>query len=152
MKNILVLCTGNVCRSPTAAFLLRRELAGVDCSIRSAGIAAVLNSSAEELAQKVALEHGLDISSHRSCQVTMNMLQWADLVLVIEKMQKMSLLSRYPWLQGKIFRYGEPQQVDVPDPHGHSEHSFRMSWNFIEKMTPYWVEKIAHPEGNNLCR
>ena len=85
MKNILVLCTGNVCRSPTAEFLLRKSLEGVDCVVQSAGIGAVIDSPAEPLAQKVALSHGLDISTHRSKQVTMDMLKWADLVLVMEK-------------------------------------------------------------------
>lgn len=143
MKNILVLCSGNVCRSPTAEFLLRKSLAGVDVSVQSAGIGAVIDSPAEPLAQKVALSHGLDISSHRSRQVTMDMLKWADLILVMEKFQKIHLLERYPWLEDKIFRYGEPLKVDVPDPHGRPESAFVMTWNFIEKLTPYWIEKIS---------
>ena len=144
MKNILVLCTGNVFRSPTAEFLLRRALDSAKYSVQSAGIGAVVDSSAEPFAQKVALSHGLDISLHRSRQVSMDMLKWADLVLVMEKFQKIHLLERYPWLQGKIFRYGESLKVDIPDPHGRPESAFVMTWNFIEKLTPYWVEKISH--------
>lgn len=143
MKNILVLCTGNVCRSPTAEYLLRKSLDAKNYSVESAGIGAVVNSAPEALAVKVALEHRLDISGHLSRQVTMDMLRWADLVLVMEKNQKLCLLERYPWLEGKIFRYGEPMKVDVPDPHGRPESAFVMAWNFIEKLTPYWVEKIS---------
>ncbi len=143
MKNILVLCTGNVCRSPTAEYLLRKSLDAKNYSVESAGIGAVVNSAPEALAVKVALEHRLDISGHLSRQVTMDMLRWADLVLVMERNQKLCLLERYPWLEGKIFRYGEPMKVDVPDPHGRPESAFVMAWNFIEKLTPYWVEKIS---------
>ncbi len=146
MKNILVLCTGNVCRSPTAEYLLREKLDSGRFAVESAGIGAVINSAPETLAEKVALEHGLDISGHLSRQVTMDMLRWADVVLVMEKSQKACLLERYPWLDGKIFRYGEPMKVDVPDPHGRSENAFVMAWNFIEKLTPYWVEKMNHLE------
>ena len=140
MKKVLVLCTGNVCRSPTAEFLLRQKC-GEDVIVQSAGIGALIDSPAETLAQKVAKEHGLDISTHRSRQVTMDMLKWADLVLVMERGQEEWLLSRYPWLKGKIFRYGEPMKVDVPDPHGHLENAFQMAWNYLEKLTPYWVKK-----------
>ena len=148
MKNILVLCTGNVCRSPTAEFLLRKSLAGVDVSVQSAGIGAVIDSPAEPLAQKVALSHGLDISSHRSRQVTMDMLKWADLILVMENGHKRELLYKYPWLEGKVFRYGESHQVDIPDPYRRPENAFVLAWNFISKLTPYWVEKIRQSEAS----
>lgn len=142
MKNILVLCTGNVCRSPMAEFWLQKELGPESYRVESAGLGAVIDSAPEDLAQKVSLAHGLDISSHRGRQVTIDMLRWADLVLVMEKRQQQCLLERYPWLNGKIFRFGEPLKVDVPDPHGRPESAFALVWNFIEKLTPYWVEKL----------
>lgn len=148
MKKILVLCTGNVCRSPTAEYLLRSRLRAADAKVESAGLGAVVDSAPEPLAQKIAAEHGLDISGHRGRQVTMDMLRWADLVLVMERSQKACLLERYPWLDGKIFRYGEAQNVDVPDPHGRPESAFVMAWNFLEKLTPYWVEKILQGTKN----
>lgn len=142
MKSVLVLCTGNVCRSPTAEFLLRKSLPAA-VKVESAGLGAVVDSGPEHLAKKVAERHGLDISSHRSRQVTMDMLKWADLVLVMEKRQKDCLVEKYPWLDGKVFRFGEPVGVDVPDPHGRPEAAFEMTWNFIEKCTPYWVNAIS---------
>ncbi|MDR1760663.1 MAG: low molecular weight phosphotyrosine protein phosphatase [Fibrobacter sp.] len=141
MKNILVLCTGNICRSPTAEYLLREEL-GDGYTVKSAGLGALVDSPADPMAVAVAARHGIDLSSHRAAQVTMDMLKWADLVLVMEAGQKSELLNKYPWLDGKIFRYGEPEKVDVPDPYRRPESAFVMSWNFIKKLTPYWVKKI----------
>lgn len=145
MRNILVICTGNICRSPTAEFLLRREL-GEGYEVRSAGLGALVDHGPDEKALKIAAQNGLDISSHRARQVTMDMLKWADLVLTMEEDQKRGLLLKYPWLKGKVFRYGEPAQIDVPDPYRRPESAFVMAWNFINKLTPMWAKKIRDQE------
>ncbi len=141
MKNILVLCTGNICRSPTGEYLLRKEL-GEDYTVKSAGLGALVDFPADSMAAAVAAKNGIDLSPHRAIQVTMDMLKWADLVLVMEAGQKSELLNKYPWLDGKVFRYGESEKLDVPDPYHRPESAFVMAWNFIKKLTPYWVKKI----------
>ena len=93
MKNILVMCTGNICRSPTAEYLLRKEL-GPDYNVQSAGLGALVEHPAEETAMKVAAKNGIDMSPHKARQVTMDMLKWADLVLVMEAGQRDSLLQK----------------------------------------------------------
>lgn len=146
MKNILVVCTGNICRSPTGEYLLKKEL-GSDFNVMSAGIGALVDNPAHEIAQKIAMQHGIDMSSHRARQINLDILKWADLILVMENGQKMELIRRYPWLEGKVFRYGESHQVDIPDPYRRPENAFVLAWNFISKLTPYWVEKIRQSEA-----
>lgn len=141
MKKILVLCTGNICRSPIGEFLLRKAL-GDGYTVMSAGLNAVVDSGPDPMAVKVALEHGLDISIHKARQVNMDMLRWADLVLVMEEGQKNELLRKYSWLEEKLFRFGASLQVDIPDPYCRPESAFIMAWKFISKFTPYWVSKI----------
>lgn len=143
MKHILVLCTGNICRSPTAHYLLQQSL-GDDYEVQSAGLGALVNHAADEMAIKIASSHNLDISKHRAKQVTEALLSWADLILVMETGQKKELLSKFPTLEGKIFRYGDPVQVDIPDPYRRPESAFVTAWNFIAKFTPYWVERIKN--------
>ena len=141
MKYILVLCTGNICRSPTAEYLLQKTL-GEEFEVKSAGLAALVDHAADEMAIKVALNNGLDISKHRAQQVTEELLRWADLVLVMESAQKNDLVAKYPWLEPKIERYGKPVEVDIPAPYRRPESAFVMAWNFIAKFTPYWAKKI----------
>jgi protein-tyrosine phosphatase len=141
MKNILVLCTGNICRSPIGEYLLRNAL-GAGYTVMSAGLSAVVDSGPDATAAKVALENGLDISLHKARQVNMDMLRWADLILVMEEGQKNELLRKYSWLEGKLFRFGASLQVDIPDPYRRPESAFIMAWKFLSKFTPYWVDQI----------
>lgn len=145
MKNILVVCTGNICRSPTGEYLLKKEL-GPDFNVMSAGLGALVDHGPHELSQKIAMEHGVDMSAHKARQINMDILKWADLILVMENGHKHELLHKYPWLEGRVFRYGEAMQVDVPDPYRRPENAFVLAWNFISKLTPYWVEKIKQSE------
>ena len=141
MKNILVMCTGNICRSPTAEYLLK-SLLGNSYTVQSAGLAAVVGSSAEPTAIKIAAQNGLDLTPHKARQVTLDMLKWADLVLVMEALQVKELLDKYPFLKGKVFRYGEDLKIDVPDPYRRPESAFVLAFNFIKKLSPLWVKKI----------
>jgi len=77
-------CTGNVCRSPMAAAILRRLLAerGVEgVAVTSAGTTPWDGAPASEGSYLVSLEHGLDLSDHRARQLTTDLVADADLVL-----------------------------------------------------------------------
>jgi len=83
MKNILVVCTGNICRSPIAAALLQYELdkKNLPIEVSSAGISALVNHAADPLAKEVTLEKkGVDLSNHRGRQITLDILLQSDLV------------------------------------------------------------------------
>jgi protein-tyrosine phosphatase len=85
---VLVICTGNTCRSPLAEGLLRqraREGGLLDLEVISAGTAAVAGFSATLNAVAVAFEKGIDISSHRSKLLTPGLVSRADLILAMER-------------------------------------------------------------------
>jgi protein-tyrosine phosphatase len=82
---VLVVCTGNLCRSPLVAALLERELerTGSKATVSSAGTAAPPMGTPDTRLLRAAGEHGLDLSAHRSRMLTPAMLDQADLVLVM---------------------------------------------------------------------
>lgn len=85
--NILLVCSGNTCRSPLAAAILAEKLAATadyaDASVQSAGTAAWDGTPASEGSYLVALERGLDLSSHRARMLTVDQVQDADIILTM---------------------------------------------------------------------
>jgi protein-tyrosine phosphatase len=85
--SVLVVCTGNLCRSPLAEALLRRRLqdAGLDADVASAGIAAPPDATPDPKLQRVATEHGVDVSTHRSQRLEPAHIAAADLIVVMTR-------------------------------------------------------------------
>jgi len=87
MVQILIICTGNTCRSPMAEAILRsllpKELAGVT-RVRSAGTGAAEGIPATALAVQTSATAGLDIAAHRSTPLTPALVRGSDLVLGME--------------------------------------------------------------------
>jgi UDP-perosamine 4-acetyltransferase len=96
--NVLVVCTGNLNRSPLVEALLQRELSrlGIEANVSSAGIAAPIGSQVDNKLHRVAVELGVGdvIDVHRSKQITPSMLHEADLVLVMTG-EHLDELSRF---------------------------------------------------------
>lgn len=67
--------------------------------------------------QQAARAFGLDLSKHRSRMITAEMLQRADLVVVMESQQREALVTEFPWLKGKVYLLTELAGVkgEVPD-------------------------------------
>ena len=80
-NNILVICIGNICRSPSAEYMLRQKLAEVkpNITIHSAGLGALVDKGIDDTAAALLSEHGIDPSGHRARQVDRDMLTQADL-------------------------------------------------------------------------
>ncbi|MGH7652538.1 MAG: low molecular weight protein arginine phosphatase [Gemmatimonadaceae bacterium] len=84
--NLLFVCSGNTCRSPLAEALARKVAAsrGIeDIAISSAGTNAVENVPATDEALLVGMERGLDLTGHRSRQLTPAIVSEADLIFVM---------------------------------------------------------------------
>ena len=112
-QNILVVCMGNICRSPTAERILQKKLP--NHRISSAGINALAGKDADFQAIKTALKHGVIVAGHTARQLTPQMCDEADLILVMEPAHidmvadiqpsarsKAFLLAQ--WLPKKIYR------------------------------------------------
>ncbi len=143
---ILVVCIGNVCRSPMAECVLRERLRGRSVAVESAGLAALVGQPIDPLAASVLAERGMSADSHVARQVDASMVRAADLVLVMEKKQVLAMHALTEEAFGKTFPLGKPVgALDIPDPfrrrRGEFEHVYRM----IEVAVQGWCGVFSEP-------
>ena len=142
--SILVVCTGNICRSPMAAGLLRHAVGAGDGAPRvdSVGLAAMTGEPADPLAVRLLAGRGVDIRAHRAMQVTDALLRRSALILVMERVQQESIENRWPMLHGRVYRWGHWQDFDVQDPFGRGEQAFHAALALIERALPDWRQRL----------
>lgn len=126
VRRILCVCTGNSCRSVMAQGLLRQFLKGCHPEIRvlSAGLGTVGGMGPTPETIEVMEAEGVDVSSHLSQPLTPDLVDKADLILVMDRFHLESIVRRQPEAKGKIFLLKEFQanelvdDPNIPDPIG----------------------------------
>jgi protein-tyrosine-phosphatase len=149
VKKVLLVCTGNTCRSPMAAGLLRRiwqeANPGWYLEVSSAGTGAFPGLDASEHAVDVMKERQVDIADHRSRPLTAELLTEADLVLTMTRRHKEQILALFPGAEGKVYSLGEytGSGADVPDPFGGSRDDYARTAEALDRYLRQVVERIC---------
>ena len=130
-EKLLVVCTGNTCRSPMAAAELNRILAEQNLEEKytavSAGVAAFDGQPAALNAIEVAKEKGLDLSGHQSRRIMLEDVVEAERIFVMSEDQKRLLSSAVPGSEEKI------AVMQVPDPYGGDLSVYRACFEQMKK-------------------
>ena len=119
MKKILFVCLGNICRSPLAEAIAKKEIAqqGYDLYVESRGTGDWhIGEMACEGSLKVAKLHGIDLTSHRAKQITQEDIKNFDIIVGLDRKNIASLKQlgvKNPLLLGDFGYAG----ADVPDPY-----------------------------------
>jgi protein-tyrosine phosphatase len=108
-NKILVVCLGNICRSPMAEGMLKNWLATKNSpiTVSSAGLSAVVDRAPPEFSVALLKARNIDITAHRARQITEDMVRESDLILVMENGQKKKIETLYPFALGKVFLLGK---------------------------------------------
>lgn len=143
-KKILVVCIGNICRSPTAEVLLREALARSDIEVSSAGLAAVDDTPIEPTARMVLEEHGHVPTAHKASQLTSESVCGSDIILVMEQGHIKGVLNIAPEARGKVFLLGKWQDNrEIRDPYRQGKPAFVHAYTLIEEAVQAWAQRLA---------
>lgn len=134
--HILVVCVGNICRSPMAEYLLKAALPRR--YVHSAGISALIDYPADDKAQRCMQRMGINIHEHRAKKLNGDMIRKADLILVMSKNQQQYLEQIWPFAKGKIFRLGHWQSINIADPYQKDQTFFDETCQQIQQCVNDW--------------
>jgi protein-tyrosine-phosphatase len=146
---IVIVCTGNTCRSPIAEALARRafaELDRADITVTSAGTGAWDGAPVSEGAYLVGLERNVDLSRHEATLLTREVVNAADLVLTMARHHR----ARVEELGGgeKVHLLGElaglvGDEAEVRDPFGGDLEEYRSTFDQLERLLEPAIARIA---------
>ncbi len=141
-KSILVVCTGNVCRSPIGERLLRQHLP--DRYIASAGIFGLEGCPADDSAQDVAWRHGISLDGHVARRLTRNLMQGSDLILVMEPEHLRFIAAMAPEIRGKSLLFGQwLEPLEIPYPYRQSREAFEYVFGLLGKASQEWARRLG---------
>ncbi|MGC5905481.1 protein tyrosine phosphatase [Providencia stuartii] len=140
-NNILVVCMGNICRSPTGERLLQAHFP--DKKVHSAGIIAKEDLPAYDSAIRIVQNHNLSLDNHQSRRLTSELCKEADLILVMENDHIDRIHQQFPETRGKVMLFGQwLNKTEIPDPHKRSDEMFEHVYQLMEKAVIQWQGKI----------
>ncbi len=142
ITSILVVCVGNICRSPVGAGLLAK--ACPDIRVESAGIAALSGHGADETAAGLALAAGVDLRGHVARQFSADLAAEFDLILALEKGHIRVINEQAPAASGKTMLFGQwVSPPDIADPYRKSRDFHALVFKQITEAAKAWVSKLG---------
>lgn len=140
MKKILVVCMGNICRSPTGEAVLRKKAQqmDIDVTVDSAGTIGFHQGNPPDSRSKSAGENrGYSFKGITSRKVVMNDFDEFDLILAADQANLDDLTNQCPaHLQYKLalfLSFGESQHQEIPDPYYGEGNGFELVLDLIEE-------------------
>ncbi len=148
-ESVLVLCWGNVCRSPLAEKYLEAHCKNqqFDLAVSSAGLGETEGRASPESAVEIAAKYGVDLSEHRSKRVESSAVSAADVVFVMDYNNYYSFTKRYQNTHNKTFFLGALDDVDdiqISDPYGSDPAQFEDTYDRITAALDRLIDELAN--------
>ena len=140
-KNVMIVCVGNICRSPMGEVLLQHHCPQLN--VFSSGIGALVGKSADPMACELMEQKGIDLSQHCAQQINTVLVSASDLILTMEKKHVDAIQAKFPEARGKVHLIGKwDDNKEVPDPYRKNDDAFISALALIEMGLDAWQKKL----------
>ncbi len=142
---ITFICTGNICRSPLAEYLLKDRIERDGLRVRSASAGTLPGGNAiSKHSDTLLREQGIDGSMHRSTQINHEIIRKSWLLLTMTESHREQLLSMAPYASDKVRLISEfgGNGTDIDDPYGGTLEQYRYAFMRIETNINMLIEYI----------
>lgn len=141
-KSVVMVCTGNICRSPYAEYALKAKAPAL--AISSAGLTAMVDQPADETGISVSKHRKVDMTGHIARQLRSEIIAGADLLLVMDDGHLARLLKKHPEARGKTFKLGKwLGNKNIVDPYKRPPDFFELVFTEIDKAIDSWLPHLV---------
>ena len=139
--SVLVVCVGNICRSPMGERLLQKLLP--EKEIASAGVGALVGQPMDDLAAEIVTQHGLNPSGHVARQLTPEICRQADIILAMSKQNIDQICQISPESRGKVMLYGRwMDDTEIPDPYRREWVVYEQAFKLLDEGARAWLKAL----------
>ncbi len=140
-KNVMMVCVGNICRSPIAEVLLKHQQPQLN--VYSSGLGALVGKPADPFSVELMAEKNIDLSNHCAQQINSVLVSASDLILTMEQKHIEAIRSQFPEARGKVFLIGKwLDNQEIPDPYKKDKAAFASAASLIESGLNAWQKKL----------
>lgn len=141
VRKVLVICVGNICRSPVGEHLLRQMVSGLN--VESVGLGAMVGQPADALAAEVAAANRVSLEGHVARQFTQELGGAHELLLVMEPSQKRAIARLAPHLSGRTLLFDQWTGMQgIADPYRRSRDFHEGVFQLIRAASVAWAERL----------
>lgn len=142
IRSILVVCVGNICRSPLGERVLRVRLP--DVTVTSAGIAALVGEPADATAREVGAARGVSLDGHVARQFTADIGASADLILAMEPGHRREISRIAPHLAGRTMLFDQWSGAGgIPDPYRRPRDFHEAVFKRVSEAADAWAMRLT---------
>jgi protein-tyrosine-phosphatase len=147
---IMFICTGNICRSAMAHWLMKKKLQEKNINnieVYSSGIYAMAGDGSTDEAIEVMEEYGVDLKQHRATVTSSSNIKEMDLILCMTASHRQTLIQMYPNLTNKIYtlkEYVGIDEIDIKDPWGYGIVTYRYCAAEIDMCLDKLIQKLQN--------
>ena len=142
IKSVLVVCVGNICRSPVGERILAKSCPSL--RVESAGIAALEGHPADKTISEIATQNGVSLDGHVARQFTAEMAADFDLILALEKGHIRVITEKAPAASGKTMLLGQWLSAnEIADPYRKSSEFYQLVYDQVTEACAAWASKLG---------